>query len=88
MNLSKSQKRMLVKIARSPYTCMDGGMPFEASDTLTWADTVIENVEDETVFDYMMILGLVIQEGIGKDSRIRLTEDGFKEFQEIFNPSY
>lgn len=77
------QQAMLLKIARSEFTTINGGIPGNASETETWADAIIESAEDKGVFTSLKNAELVWHSGEKKDAGVGLTEKGFAIYQAI-----
>ncbi len=77
------QQAMLLKIARSEYTPVDGEVPQNAGETETWADMVIETADDKGVFTSLKNAELVWHSGEKKDAGVGLTEKGFALYQAI-----
>lgn len=81
------QKDMLVKIARSEYTSVNGAVPKNADETGTWANVIIETVQDKGVFTSLVNAGLVKHNGLqGKNAELALTDAGFAVYQRIEPP--
>lgn len=83
--MTELQKAMLVKIARSEYTSINGAMPENPYDTLTWQDTIIETAQDKGVFTSLLNAGLVYSNGRGQEASCQLTEKGFAQYLAIAN---
>jgi hypothetical protein len=77
------QQAMLIKIAESEYTALNGAPPTKAEDADTWADCVIESAEDKGTFTSMLNAGLVLHYGKGRDAFVGLTEAGFNAYLKL-----
>lgn len=75
------QLQMLEKIARNKATCINGAKPDGIEETITWTYTVIENDQDESIFDSLLTEGMVIYSlGGGVHSFVSLTQKGFNTY--------
>ena len=77
------QKSMILKIAESELTPVNGAVPKNVDDATTWADCVIETAEDKGVFTSLKNAGLVYHTGSGRDAAVGLTAEGFAQYQTI-----
>lgn len=77
------QAAMLIKIAESEYTPGSGAAPTKVEDAYTWADCVIESVDDKCTFTSMRDAGLVLRYGRGRDAFVGLTEAGFQAYLKL-----
>ena len=74
------QKKMLIRIAHSEFTPLNGAPPTRYEDAQTWASAVILTPADKGVITSMINAGLVVHCGEGHDAGIALTELGFREY--------
>ncbi len=80
---TKFQAEMIVAIAESEYTPVNGLVPETLEDAGSiWTDTVIDDAIDKGVFTSLINAGLIWGYG-GKDGECGLTEAGFAEYQKI-----
>lgn len=79
------QKKMLIKIARSEYTSINGSEPNNYYETETWANVIIESAQDKGVFTSLVNADLAIYLGYGEDAGVRLTKSGFDAYKKIVN---
>jgi len=77
------QQAMLIKIAESEYSPVNGGTPESANDASTWADIVIEKAKDKGVFSSLVNAGLAHHWGTKRDACVGLTEAGFQAYLQI-----
>lgn len=81
--LTELQEKMIMKIAESEYNAVDGAEPESHIEAYTWLECVIESQQDNGVFVSLQNVGMVYNEGIGKEGTAHLTEKGFKYYQSI-----
>jgi hypothetical protein len=77
------QKQMLIKMARSEYTFLNGAEPNTAADTETWANVIIETTQDKGVFTSLLNASLVWHCGSGTDAVVGLTAVGFTIYEQL-----
>lgn len=77
------QRKMIVRIAEDLHTPCNGARPACRADTLTWANTVIEDAEDRGVVRSLVNAGLAFHWGHNEDATLELTDEGFKEYNRI-----
>jgi hypothetical protein len=85
MMITPLQTQMIIKIARSEFTTVNGAVPKSLTDIgWVWADMIIEDSEDKGVFTNLLKNNLAKHCGNkGRDASVTLTEDGFKVFQNM-----
>lgn len=77
------QKKMIVEIAESDYTEVNGARPECPEHTLTWANVVIYDAQDKGVFTSLVNAGLAAHSGSGRDAVVCLTDEGFALYNQI-----
>ena len=77
------QESMLIKIATSEFTSVNGAIPESVDETVTWASTIIENNQDKGVFTSLLKEGLVTHTPDGVDSLVALTSEGLTAYHQI-----
>ena len=77
------QESMLIKIATSEFTSVNGAIPESISETVNWASSIIENNQDKGVFTSLLKEGLVTHTPSGIDSLVALTSDGLAAYHRI-----
>lgn len=77
------QKKMLIKIATSEFTSINGAEPECADDAITWLNVIVETPQDKGVFVSLKNAGLIFSYGTGRDAEVGLTEEGFQEYKNI-----
>ena len=81
---TKLQAELLIKIAESEYTPVNGAVPETKEDAgYVWADTIIESKSDGGVFSTLLQAGLVWYQDEGDDSVCGLTDAGFAEYKKV-----
>lgn len=78
------QAEMIVAIAESEYTPINGGVPENLDEAgAVWTNVIVCDAIDKGVFTSLINAGLVDHSGSGRDSVCSLTETGFAEYQNI-----
>ena len=79
------QKAMIIKIARSEYSVVNGAIPESIDDVgQIWADCIIEDAEDKGVFTSLLKEKLVFHTGPhDPDAGCGLTDKGFQEYLKL-----
>lgn len=78
------QTKMVIKIAESEYTQVNGRVPTNLGEIgSVWANVIIEDAEDKGVFTSLLKENFVWHDKCGRDSGCGLTEKGFKFYQTL-----
>lgn len=81
---TKLQAELLIKIAESEFTVVNGAVPETLDDVgAVWADIILDSKSEGGVFSTLLQAGLVWYQDEGRDSVCGLTETGFAEYQSI-----
>lgn len=79
------ERAMVVKIARSEFTSVNGAIPKSLDEVgWVWANVIIEDAADKGVFTSLLKKGLVEHSGgVKSDMAVTLTDRGFQVFLSI-----
>ncbi len=78
------QRKMIVAIAESDFTPVNGAVPETLEDIdWVWANDIIEDAIDKGVFTSLLNANLVDHGGKNRDAVVTLTTAGFAEYQRI-----
>ena len=81
---TKLQAEMIVAIAESEYTPLNGAVPETLEEAgSVWTNCIVYDQQDKGVFTSLINAGLVDHSGKGSDSVCSLTDDGFAEYLTI-----
>lgn len=81
---TKLQAEMLIKIAESEFTTVNGAVPETLDDVgAVWADIILDSKSEGGVFSTLLQAGLVWYQDEGKDSICGLTDAGFAEYKKV-----
>lgn len=81
MPVTPLQAKMLIKIAESEFSTVNGAVPAELEDVGDiWADVIVEDAEDKGTFTSLMNAGLAGRAGKGRDTVVWLTQAGFDAY--------
>lgn len=86
LGLTELQMMMLVKIAESEFTCIDGGIPDTVEETVTWMNVIVETNQDKGVAVSLNNKDLIIMTVYDNDPRsnlISLSELGLEMYKKI-----
>lgn len=83
IHITELEKEIIIKIARSEYTCLNGEEPTYPNETSTWVGCVVSGNEDNAVLSSLIQKGIVCQYEDGKDSVCCLSDEGFKIYKSM-----
>lgn len=86
LGITELQMLMIVKIAESEFTCVDGAKPKTVEETVTWMNVIVETNQDKGVavsLDNKKLIDMIVYPNDPRSNLISLTETGLEIYNKI-----